>query len=253
MFKAALFVVISLLIAKPTFGQSNEIVASFGGTLPPYVLQEGQSGVLVDLLRDCLEPAGYSVTSKLLPYSRRLFEFQTNQVNVVSDINQKVINDTGLKGYYTGDIYAYENFFYSLSERDITITKIEEISEYSLLSWQGAIAHIGGDYAAMAKQNKNYSETHNQKTQLRMLFNKRVDFIQMDGNIYEFFRQEILQSNEVDVTIPVKKLPLLGKSPNGFLFKSEAARDACVTNIALLKENKKYKDVLYFGEDLKSH
>lgn len=246
MSKSALLVVISLMISNAAVGQSKEIVASFGSTLPPYVMEDGTSGILVDLLKDCLEPSGYKVTSKLHPYARRLFEYETDSVDVVTDVNEKIINDKKLEGYYTGYVYAYENFLFSLADRKFEINKIEELSEYSLLSWQGAISHIGGEYADMAKQSKNYSETHNQKNQLRMLFSRRVDFIQMDGNIYEYYRQQMLKESGLDVTVPVDILPLLGRSPNGFMFKTEAVRDACVANLENVKKYKKYKSVLYF-------
>lgn len=247
MVKIALFLVFSLVFSNPVYSQSKEIVASFGESLPPWVVDNGSSGVLVNLLQDCLAPSGYTLKPKTLPYARRIAEYLTGQVSVVTDINQKTIAERGLQGYYSGDIYAYENFLFSLSERALKVNKIAELSQYSLLSWQGAIAHIGGEYAAMAKQNKKYSETHNQKTQLRMLFNKRVDFIQMDGQIYQFYRQEMLNDNELDATVAVDKYPLFGKNPNGFLFKSKAARDACVANLTLIKQQNKYKDILYFG------
>jgi polar amino acid transport system substrate-binding protein len=249
MSKPALLVAISLMISNAAFSQSKEIVASFGSTLPPYVMEDGPSGILVDLLKDCLEPSGYKVTPKLHPYARRLFEFETDLVDVVTDVNEKVINDKKLEGYYTGYVYAYENFLFSLVDRKFEVKTIEELSEYSLLSWQGAIAHIGGEYADMAKQNENYSETYNQKNQLRMLFSRRVDFVQMDGNIYEYYRQQMSKESGLDVTVPVKILPLFGKSPNGFMFKTEAARDACVANLESVKKNKKYKDVLYFDAE----
>jgi polar amino acid transport system substrate-binding protein len=237
------------MISNTAVGQSKEIVASFGSTLPPYVMEEGPSGILIDLLKDCLEPSGYKVTPKLHPYARRIFEFKTDSVDVVTDINEMVINDKKLEGYYTGYVYAYENFLFSLADRKFEINKIEELSDYSLLSWQGAIAHIGGEYADMAKQNKYYSETHNQKNQLRMLFSRRVDFIQMDGNIYEYYRQQMLNETGLDVTVSVDILPLFGRSPNGFMFKSEAARDACVANLESVKKDKKYKDVVYFDAE----
>jgi polar amino acid transport system substrate-binding protein len=249
MSKSALLVAISLVISNTAVSQSKEIVASFGSTLPPYVMEDGPSGILIDLLKDCLEPSGYKVTPKLHPYARRLVEFETNSVDVVTDVNEKVINDKKLDGYYTGYVYAYENFLFSLADRKFEVKTIEELSEYSLLSWQGAIAHIGGEYADMAKQNKNYSETYNQKNQLRMLFSRRVDFVQMDGNIYEYYRQQMLNESGLDVTVPVNILPLFGKSPNGFMFKTEAVRDACVANLENVKKNKKYKNVLYFDAE----
>ena len=68
MSKTALFVVISLLISKPIFGQSNEIVASFGGTLPPYVLQDPETkewlGLSVDLVEQLAVEAGFTYDIK---------------------------------------------------------------------------------------------------------------------------------------------------------------------------------------------
>jgi polar amino acid transport system substrate-binding protein len=247
--KYSTFIILtSLLLPNLASSQSKEITASFGGSLAPFVFEEGPSGLLVDILKECLEPSGYKLNSELHPYARRITEYQNGQVDIVTDINQKIIDERGLKGFYTGNVYAYENFLYSLSERKFKVQNINELSDYSLLSWQGAITHIGGEYAAMASKHNNYSETHNQKTQLRMLFSKRVDFIQMDGSIYEYFRQEMLKDGGLDVTVPVDVTPLFGKSPNGFLFKSEEARDACLSNMERVKQNSKYKNTLYFGE-----
>ncbi|MFT5594324.1 MAG: polar amino acid transport system substrate-binding protein [Oceanicoccus sp.] len=245
MIKSALYLLFLLALCHSATSNPKEIVASFGGTLPPWVIEDGSKGILIDLLKDCLEPSNYKVTATLTPYARRFIGYQLGRSDVVSDVNDKIIKDQNLEGFYTGDIYAYENFLYSLSEKKITINKIEDLASYSLLSWQGAIAHIGGKYAEMAKQNKQYSETHNQKTQLRMLFNKRVDFIQMDGSIYQYYHDEMQNNNEVDGNVSVKKLPLFGKSPNGFLFKTESARDSCLKNLTTVKNTSSYYDILY--------
>jgi polar amino acid transport system substrate-binding protein len=242
----ALLLIILLIFLHPAISQSKNITATFGGALSPYVMKSGPSGLLVDLLNDCLQLSGYKIKAKLHPYARRIIEYQNNQVDVVSDVNQRTIDQHQLKGYYTGNIYAYENFLFSLKQNNFKIKNIAQLADHSLISWQGAINHIGGEYAVMAKANKSYSETHNQKTQLRMLFSKRVDFIQMDGNIYDYYNQELQAEKAIDVNLGVTKLPLFGKSPNGFLFKSKAARDACVSNLESIKKDKKYQSVLYF-------
>ncbi len=226
--------------------QLKEVIASFGGTLPPWVMDDGRTGILIDLLRDCLEPSGYKVKTQLVPYARRITEFQASRVDIVTDMNEKTIGELKLEGYFSGNIYAYDNFLFSLSDRNIEINKIQQLSKYSLLSWQGAIAHIGGEYAKMAKRNKKYSETASQKTQLRMLFNGRTDFIQMDGSIYKFYRDELIKDNELNAQIAVKRTFLFGRNPNGFLFKDITIRDACVSNMNLVSKNKKYQDILYF-------
>jgi polar amino acid transport system substrate-binding protein len=247
MFKPAFVVVFLIIISKPVISQSNSLTASFGGTLAPWVQDEGKSGILVDLLKGCLTPSNYELVVELHPYERRIYEYENGNVDIVTDISSKIIEEKGLKGYFTGNLYAYENFLFALEERNVIISSIQDINGYSLLSWQGAIAKIGGEYAQMAKHNAKYSETYNQKTQLRMLFSKRVDLIQMDGNIYEFYRQELQQDSDLDVSAAVQKIPLFGKSPNGFLFKSKEARDACLSNLEQIRKDIKNTDSLQLG------
>ncbi|MDN3640965.1 hypothetical protein QWY82_19355 [Simiduia curdlanivorans] len=230
--KSALTLSVLLVLSYPAVCQPKEVLVAFGSSLPPWVLEDGSGGILVDMLKACLKPSGYELKPQLLPYARRIFAYEADQVDIVTDVNENLINERGLKGFYSGDLYSYENFLISLSARGFHITKVEDISPYSLLSWQGAIEKIGGAYAEMALKNKQYRETHNQKTQLRMLFRDRVDFIQLDGNIFEYYRQEMIADGEISKDIRVDRFPLFGKNTNGFLFRSKSIRDACVANLA---------------------
>jgi len=238
--KSALNLSLLLVLSYPAVCQPKEILVAFGASLPPWVLEDGSGGILVDMLKACLKPSGYVLEPRLLPYARRIFAYEADQVDIVTDVNEKLINERGLKGHYSGDLYSYENFLISLSARGFHITKVEDISPYSLLSWQGAIEKIGGAYAEMALKNKQYRETHNQKTQLRMLFRERVDFIQLDGNIFEYYRQEMIADGEINKDISVDRFPLFGKNTNGFLFKSKSVRDACVANLAAANSGSEY-------------
>ena len=73
-----------------------------------------------------------------------------------------------------------------------------------------------------------------------MLFRHRVDFIQLDGNIFEYYRQEMIADGEISKDIQVDKFPLFGKNTNGFLFKSKSVRDACVANLEAAHSGSEY-------------
>ena len=87
-----------------------------------------------------------------------------------------------------------------------------------MLSWQGAISHLGNEYATMATNNPFYFETDRQESQIQMLFLKRVDVVQLDEKIFDYFRAKVEQNGIVDTTEEVDRFPLFGASSNGFLF-----------------------------------
>ncbi len=242
------FIVYSLITQTVSASENNTVTVAFGNTLSPWVMKDGSSGILVDLLKDCLEPSGYIIEPVLLPYARRIKEFANNRVDVVTDINSKSIKDYALEGYFTGNLYAYENMAFSLAENHFSIDSISDLKGHSVVSWHGAASHLGSEYARMAKNNPMYLEVHQQMAQIEMLYKKRTDFIQLDFKIFEFYQKELLDSTEFSDDIKIDRFSLFGKSPNGFLFKSKPLRDACLKNIESIKLNKKYQDILFLDQ-----
>ena len=222
----------------------EKIAVAFGDALAPWVLPASNSGILVDIVKEALEPLGYAITLEYYPYLRRLNSFRANQVDVVSDINVKTLKAENLTGYLVENVYAYENYAFSLHENNFQFKHISELSNYSLLSWQGAITHLGGDYAKMAKSNPNYVETHNQLAQLKMLFRKRVQVIQLDDKIFNYYRLQLINEKQEIGLAKIDKFALLGPSPNGFLFKSEKVKNDFLEQITLMKQDGRYDAIV---------
>jgi polar amino acid transport system substrate-binding protein len=235
--------ILTLMIAFSSFSQEGKIKIAIGDDLPPWILGNGQSGILIDLVKDCLNSTNYELEFIAYPYARRLTAEKKNDVDVVIDINTKVIASETLVGFFTGYLYAYENFAFSLSENNFSVKNIEDLEQYSLLSWQGAINHLGGEYADMAKENPRYAETSRQNNQVRMLFRKRIDFIQLDYQIYLYHKTELIKANEIDSKLDVSSFALFGKSPNGLMFKNKELRDICRSQLEKVEMKNKYKDI----------
>ncbi|MFT6632861.1 MAG: polar amino acid transport system substrate-binding protein [Bacteriovoracaceae bacterium] len=238
---------IYFIMSVPGHTSDKNISISFGSALPPWVITT-EKGILNDLVRDCLSPSGYKVKIVLHPYARRLVSYENDSVDAVSDVNLAVIKGKNLKGYFTGNLYAYHNYAISLSSNKFSLDKVSDLSQYSLYSWQGAAIHLGAEYSKMSKKNKRYRETSQQKSQVQTLLLNRVNFIQMDDEIFKYYLKEVGKSKEFNIDQSFDKFDLLGKSPNGFLFKSKEVRDACVSNIKKMKADK-YKSILYLQND----
>ena len=108
------------MIAFSSFSQEGKIKIAIGDDLPPWILGNGQSGILIDLVKDCLNSTNYELEFIAYPYARRLTAYKKNDVDVVIDINTKVIASETLVGFFTGYLYAYENFAFSLSENNFS-------------------------------------------------------------------------------------------------------------------------------------
>ena len=131
--------------------------------LAPWVMAETNDGILIELISEAMEPLGYEIEKVYYPFARRVKLYQTELVTVVFDINQKHINISDLKGHFSGIVYAYKNYAFSLKKRSYNFTHISALSQYSLLSWQGARKQLGSTYDLMAASNPFYLETNDQR------------------------------------------------------------------------------------------
>ena len=117
---------------------------------------------------------------------------------------------------------------------------MNDLKNHSLLSWQDAAVHLSGEYAQMVKNHPRYSETFDQSNQVKMLFLGRYDVVQMDAQIFAYYRAKIAGSGAVDTTQQVDSFPLCGASHNGFLFRTKKMRDDFNLQFDLLKNTGEY-------------
>ncbi|MCP4105071.1 MAG: transporter substrate-binding domain-containing protein [Desulfobacteraceae bacterium] len=216
---------------------------AFGDALPPWVIPETNTGILIDIIKETLEPAGYTVKPVYLPYARRLVTYKYGKVDAVCDINPKIIADSKLKGYLSVIAYAYENIGVSLKKKGYSFSGISDLVNYSVVSWQGAKAAIGGEYADMAGKNKKYRELANQELQIKLLYAEREDVIQLDRQIFRYFRKKVSEEGIIDTNQPVDIFPLFGKNKCGFLFRDKNAQVAFDSNFEILKKKGRYDEI----------
>jgi len=222
----------------------EKIKVAFGNALAPWVMPKTHNGIIVDLITEVLKPAGYEIEPVYYPYARRINSFKLGLVDAICDINLYTMNDESLGGFLSDDAYAYENFAFSLKEKGYQFKHLNELGNLSLLSWQGAIAHLGDEYAKMASNNPFYSEHHDQGLQIKMLFMKRVDVVQLDKQIFNYYRAQVGQKGDINTTAKVDRFPLFGKSPNGFLFRSIKIRDEFNQQLKRFKKSGRY-DIIF--------
>jgi polar amino acid transport system substrate-binding protein len=232
-----------LFTSSLCFGQ-EQIRVSFGDKLPPWVLKEKNKGIIFDLLVECLSPEGIKITPKYYPYLRRITAYQEGSVDAVIDINPRLIKEHKLKGNISDIAYSYVNYGISLKSKNYIFEEIRDLSRVSLLSWQGAVVVLGGEYAQMAKAHKRYAETYDQGSQVKMLFSKRVDVIQMDIQIFKHFRMLNSKKSNSKMSQEVTFHGLFGESSNSIFFKSKKVADLFNKNLKIIKQSGRYQQII---------
>jgi polar amino acid transport system substrate-binding protein len=239
-----IFILTLFLFSSGSALSKETLRVAFGDTLPPWVLKEKNRGIIYDILVTCLSDEEIQIVPMYVPYSRRLKSYKNNKVDAVIDINEKVITENKLEGFNSNIAYSYINYAISLEGKGYQFKTMNDLLGVSLLSWQDAIIHLGGDYAEMAKKHKRYSETHDQGGQVKMLFSKRVDVIQMDLQIFKYYRGLKKKNQKIDYDQKVVLNKLFGESPNSIFFRSKRIREIFNKNLKKVKEDGTYDKIL---------
>jgi polar amino acid transport system substrate-binding protein len=223
---------------------AEKLTVALGETTAPWVLAETRQGIIPDILTATLQPLGYELTFLYVPYARRISAYQNGTVDIASDMNANTIEQHQLDGYFSDISYSYENYAFSLSKRQFHFTEINQLKHHSLLSWQDAKVHLGKEYASMANSNPQYTETFDQSVQVRMLFLGRVEVIQMDEQIFAYYRAKLSNDLSLDMSQAVDRFALFGPSPNGFLFSNAMLRDEFNAALRKLKASGDYDKII---------
>lgn len=195
---AILLIVFSLLGGRALQAQTP-ITAAVGLALPPYVLKDTNNGLEVDIVRQALQEAGYTLKLDFVPFARVPISLKDKSVDCALTINEA----SGVTGvFYSQSHITYQNVAVGLKSRGLKIAKAEDLKPLRVVAFQEATSYLGNDFRAMAKANPSYSELANQEAQVKMLFMDRADAVVMDVNIFKYFRQAI-KDVEVDAEVTI--------------------------------------------------
>jgi polar amino acid transport system substrate-binding protein len=216
---------------------AQELKVGVGMALPPYIIQESDSGIEVEILRQAL-PATLKPKFAYLPFARVKVSMEDGTVDAVTPVNESA----GIKNaFFSKSHITYQNVAVTLKSRAIKIGSIADLSKLRVVAFQDATVYLGPTFAAMAKANSNYSELAAQENQVKMLFAERADTIVMDINIYKFFKSKI---KDIDVSKEVTIAEIFPPTEYKVAFKSRENAELFNTGLDKLRSSGQYAAIL---------
>ena len=224
--KAINFFLVLLILSASAY--AAEVKLAVGLALPPYIIQEKNAGMELDVVTQALADAGHTVKPIYVPMARVPVAMADGSVDAATTINEA----SGIKAAFSDNHITYQNFAISLSKNAFKADTVEDLGKYSIAAFQNATMYLGEKYKAMATANKRYNELADQAKQNKMLYTGRADFVVGDRNIFNYYNADVKKEG-VDTSQAVTYHELFPPTQYKVAFRDPAIRDAF--NVALKK------------------
>ena len=223
-------------INKPSDSQKVEMVA--GLAKPPFIIEPGQSGLQIEIIQAAFETENIATHFTHLPLGRNITGYQQWHVDGIATLPVNY----QYPGLYMSQPYIeYENVAVSLSDKNIDINSVEDLSGKSVIAFQNARKFLPKSYESVVAYSLDYREIADQQQQIAMLFAGRTEVIILDINIFLYFvktQTDGVYSKLFDIH------HIFDKRYYAAGFKSKALADSFDRGIELIKDNGTYQYLL---------
>lgn len=218
------------------------ISMAFGDNLPPYIIAGSDAGIEVEVVREALAYRGHVLQAHYLPMARVPHTFITGQVDsIMMDVGQDM---TAHGGYYATPPVLYDNVFYTLKRRGLTIRKPKDLMGHTIMSFVGA-ARRYPEWLGALSHSSAYVERNNQAAQPMLLALGRYDIVLCDRAIFQYYMLQSKKADpsfimpEVDVHAFARAVPANYRP----VFRDAAIRDDFNAGLAQLRKSGRYKAI----------
>lgn len=162
---------------------AKELIMGASDSIPPYVIEESNSGLELDILKQALAVKGHSADIQYLPFARTYHEMKIGKLDGILNIKEGILEQV----YYSAPVISFQNCAISLEKNQFQITHIKDLTPKKVVAFQRASSILGDEFNQMAQANSSYQEKANQLQQVYMLFKGHADIVVMDSNIFKYY------------------------------------------------------------------
>jgi len=150
--------------------------------------------------------------------------------------------DHEIQGAYVSEPYIqYHNVVVTLTEDQLSINDLSDLSDKNIIAFQTAKQFLGADFSNAVEHSNEYIEMPDQTRQIKMLFLKRTQALVLDINIFKYF---IHNHSEDKYQKAYKIHYLFAPKTYSAAFRSIAMRDQFNRGLKTIKANGKYQQIL---------
>lgn len=191
--KRVLFLTVMFYLS--IFIHAQDLKIAVGLSIPPYIIKKDNSGFQLDLIQEVFKSKGYRIEKLVYASNKRITKLLENKevdaaVNLQPNLN---------KIFYSDEIANFYNVAIALKKRDIQIDSIFDLHYKRVYAFQNAYKFLGPEFAEYAHNNRLYSETIHQTSQIKHLVEWRVDVAIADKHVFMYFLKNNFENLNEDM------------------------------------------------------
>ncbi|MEM6190107.1 substrate-binding periplasmic protein [Shewanella scandinavica] len=230
------------LLILPTYAFSASITIGSALNRPPYIIEDAESGLEIDIIKAAFKEMGQSVNFKFYSRKRQILYFNKDRLDAVMTMNPA----NGVDGYWSNDYVDYTNVAISLAAQHLEIKSIADLKNYSIAAFENARLLLGTEFNAVAQQTI-YREVDTQLSQNRMLYLGRINTVIADRYIFTQLNRFV--EPNIDTQQALSYHFIFPPTSYRMVFHNSVARDTFNQGLAKIKANGIYQALVvkYLG------
>ncbi|WP_228290861.1 substrate-binding periplasmic protein [Shewanella cyperi] len=215
---------------------ADELTIGVSFSIPPYVIQENNTGLELELLNMALAASGHRVNITYLPLARTFHELREGKLDGIINVHEGMVD----KVFYSDVAIVFQNCAISLAKNQLKIDSIRDLKDKRIVAFQRASVLLGPEFSQVVTANDEYSEVARQQLQVYMLMKDRVDAVVMDRHIFNYYRKQALLQNALNAAELQQSLvyhEIFPPTEYRFAFQSERIRDDFNRGLKQLKSD----------------
>lgn len=233
--KHLIFTIFLIFSFSFSTSQAKDLTLVAGLSLPPYIIQEDNSGMEFEIIKEALQAKGHNVTLKYVPFVRLVVDYKSHDGAIT--INES----SGITGNFSDPVITYKNYAISLKKSGIAVNAMADLKDKKIVAFQNATKYLGPEFAAIAKENNSYSEQGQQMLQVKVLYSGRTDLIVSDINIFKYYRKQV---KDIDTSPEIVLHEIFPGVDYKVLFNDATLRDDFNAGLKMIRESGRYDEII---------
>ncbi len=215
---AALLWVLAAVFQAPAL-RADSLVMSGGLSVPPYVIPDRESGLLVDLIRAALKVSGHGLAGNRPTTNQRAVEqLLAGHVDLAIHVP---LGHPEL--FYSQPVLYYRNVAITLRASGIRLRTLADLENHRVVGFQNARRLLGDEFELLTDRLADYNEVAHQRTQVVQLYRGDVDVVVSELAVFRWYREDVRGRLDTDPGIEVHAL--FEPSPRRVAFRKLRHRD----------------------------
>ncbi|MBL0319350.1 MAG: transporter substrate-binding domain-containing protein [Alphaproteobacteria bacterium] len=234
-------------ILLPFVVEAKEVRVAFGQSVPPYIIQDSNSGIEMDIIREALAYKGHKLIPVYVTFSNITSSFIDKNVDAVATVNDKI----GMDGYFSDVVITYKNYAITLASNKLKINSINDLRKGKVSAFQLATRYLGNEYATAVLENPDYREKQDQIIHVKLLYDNQVDAVITDKAIFQYYTRKL--KNKISTHQDVTYHQIFPWNDYKTIFRDKVLRDDFNEGLKNLRTSGRYKKIFveYLGNDEK--